>query len=117
MADEEIKDIESKHVTISLKTIGSVVSALLAILAGIWALDNHYASAADVERIQRSLEQNVRQLRVERTEDELFKLDAKKQMQGGRLEPIDQAMHDRYVRRIKDAQREEEKSLMLDKGK
>jgi hypothetical protein len=115
MADEQepATALESKHVTISLKTVGSVVSAVVAILGSIWAIDSHYASAADVARMQQSMEYNVRQLRIEQTEDELFKLDAKKQAQGGRLEPMEQALHDRYVRRIRDARREDEKSLNL----
>lgn len=106
-----------KHLVINLKTVGSIASAIVAILGAVWAIDSHYASAADVEKIQRSMSQQVNQLRIERTEDELFKLDVKKQTQGGKLEPIDQALHDRYVRRIKEVQMEEKALTIMSKEK
>jgi hypothetical protein len=112
--DEEIK---SPTISISLKTVGSVISGLVAILGSIWALDSHYASAADVERLQRSVESHVRQLRQERAEDELLKLSVKKQVQNGKLDPVDAALYDRYSRRINDTQKEEKEAVALEKAK
>ena len=63
------------------------------------------------------MEFHVRQIRVERTEDDLLKLDMKKQVQGGKLDPIDQALYERYTRRLMETKREEEKSLLMNKEK
>jgi len=86
--------------TVSLKTAGSTIATIVAILGAFWALDNHYASAADVAVLQRSLETQVRSLRQERVEDELFKLDLKKQAQKGKLSPEDEALYQRYLRKV-----------------
>ena len=91
---------EEASTTISLKTAGSTIATIVAILGAFWALDNHYASAADVAVLQRSLETQVRSLRQERVEDELFKLDMKKQAQKGKLSPEDEALYQRYLRKI-----------------
>jgi hypothetical protein len=100
---------ESKTFTISLKTVSTTLGGIVAILTGIWALDSHYASAADVQQIQRSIEYQVRAMKVERDEDELLKLDMKKQAQGGKLEPPEEALRQRYARRLEKAQIEEKK--------
>lgn len=86
---------------LTLKSVGSVITGVVAILGAFWALDNHYASAADVQTLQRSIETQVRALRQERIEDELFKLDTKKEVQGGKLSPEDAALRARYIRRLK----------------
>ena len=79
----------------------------MAILGGFWAIDNHYASAADVQVMQRSMETQIRSLKIERTEDEVFKLEMKKQTQKGRLSPEDEALYQRYLRKLNDTNKEQ----------
>lgn len=110
-------ELKSPSISISLKTVGSIISGLVAILGSIWALDSHYASAADVEKMQRGFESQVRQLRQERAEDELLKLSVKKQIQNGKLDPVDSALYERYARRINDTQKEEKEAVALEKAK
>ena len=90
-----------------IKALGSTVGAVIAILGGVWGIDSHYASAADIVVLQRSLETQVRSLRIERTEDELFKLDMKKQAQKGKLTPEDEALYQRYLRKLSDTNKEQ----------
>jgi hypothetical protein len=83
-----------------LKTASSLVTGVVAILGALWALDNHYASAADLRGLEQSIEKQVRILQQERVEDEMFKLDMKKQSQKGKLSPEDAALYERYSRKI-----------------
>lgn len=92
---------------LTIKTLSSTMVAIVALLGGFWAIDNHYASAADIVVLQRSLETQVRSLRIERTEDELFKLDMKKQAQNGKLSPEDEALYQRYLRKLNDTNKEQ----------
>ncbi len=101
-------EIAGKSVSVSLKTITTIVTGTLTILGGIWALDTHYASAADVENLQRSVETQMSQLRSDRIEDELFRLDVKKQSQNGKLDPVDSAIYDRYIRRLQQVRQEQQ---------
>ena len=103
--EDKIEHAE-ESVKISLKTITTIVTGAITILGGIWALDSHYASAADVTQLQRSMESQITQIRADRIEDELFKLDAKKQAQNGKLDPIDSAIYERYLRRLQAIQQE-----------
>ena len=107
-------DDDTKTFTISIKTISTTIGGIVAILTGIWAIDSHYASAADVQQMQRSVEYQVRAIKVERDEDELFKLDIKKQTQGGTLEPAEEALRQRYARRLEQARQEEKKTQALE---
>lgn len=100
------EEAEAIKLPISIKTISSIVGAIVAILGSIWALDNHYASAADVEKMDRSFSTQINQLRQEKVEDELFALDVKKQSQNGRLSPVDQAMYERYKRRLQETMKD-----------
>lgn len=93
--------------SLTLKTASSTIAAIAAILGAFWAIDNHYASAGDVGQLQRSLESQVRALRSERAEDELFKLDMKKQSQNGKLSPEDAALYQRYSRRLDQTEKEQ----------
>ena len=101
---------DSKTFTISIKTISTTLGGIVAILGSIWAIDSHYASAADVQLMQRSVEAQVRTMKLERDEDELLKLDMKKQAQGGTLDPGEEALRQRYVRRLEKSQAEEKKA-------
>ena len=90
----------------NIKLLGSLATGIMAILGAIWAVDSHYASAADVQSVQRSVEGQIRALRQERIEDELFKLDIKKETQGGKLSPEDSALRERYIRKLKITEQE-----------
>ena len=92
---------------LTIKTLSSTMVAIVALLGGFWAIDSHYAAAADIVILQRSLETQVRSLRIERTEDELFKLDMKKQAQKGKLSPEDEALYQRYLRKLNDTNKEQ----------
>lgn len=84
---------------VNLKTIGASLGAVVAILSSIWALNNHYASAEDVKSLRTEFGGQIEQLRQEKVDDELFRLDIKKQQQHGKLDPVDAAMYERYQRR------------------
>lgn len=96
-------EIDTIKLPISIKTISSVFGAIVAILSGLWMLDNHYASAADVNKLERGFSSQINQLRQEKIEDELFSLEVKKQSQNGKLSPVDEAMYKRYSRRLEES--------------
>jgi hypothetical protein len=91
----------------SFAKLGSTAAGIVAILGGFWAIDSHYASAADVQVMQRSMETQIRSLKLERTEDEVFKLDMKKQAQKGKLSPEDEALYQRYLRKLNETNKEQ----------
>ena len=88
--------------TISIKTVSSSIAGIVAILGSLWSLDTHYASAEDVNRVQEQVNTQIQQIRTEKIEDELFLLDVKKQANGGKLDPVDAAMYERYTRRLQE---------------
>jgi len=107
----------SSTTDLSIKSVSVAIGVILTIGGAFWAMDTHYAkaedvvklqvkTAADVEKLQINVEVQFAQARVDRLEDELFKLDAKKQAQEGRLDPIDTAMYERYVRRLQQVQQQ-----------
>ena len=109
---------EEPSIPVSLKLSGQVGAAVLTILGALWAIDNHYASAADIAQVQRnmeihvntvqhSLETQVRSLRQERADDEIFKLQMKKEAQNGKLSPEDSAMLERFLRRSTETNKEQ----------
>jgi len=114
MADDNHVDVKSTTITLNIKAISSVITGLVAIMGSVWAIDNHYASAADVERMQRGFEGQIRSLRQERAEDELLKLSVKKQLQNGKLDPVDQALYERYQQRVAATQKEEKEAVAQD---
>ena len=91
----------------SFAKLGSTAAGLVDILGVFWAIDSHYASAADVQVMQRSMETQIRSLKLERTEDEVFKLDMKKQAQKGKLSPEDEALYQRYLRKLNETNKEQ----------
>lgn len=101
---------ETTIISNKLKGIAASFGAVVAILGSIWAIDTHYASAADVAAIKQDLTSQIQQMRVEKVEDQLFELDAKKAAQNGKLSPQDQAMYDRYMRRLQSIQDENKSS-------
>lgn len=90
-------DTEKKSL---ISKASATVSAVLLLLGGIWAVDDHYASAADVEKLQRNVETRITQYQQQQLENQLFILDLKKQQQNGKLDPLDSAMSERYRRQL-----------------
>ena len=83
----------------SLKISSQLIATVAIILGGFWGIDQHYASAKDVEDLKQSLETQVRVLRQERTEDEISRLVAKKETQNGKLSPEETAQYAKLIRR------------------
>lgn len=99
---------EATVISNKLKGIAASFGAVVAILGSIWALDTHYASAADVAQLKQDLGSQIQQMRKEKVEDILFDLDQKKASQHGKLSPADQANYDRQTRRLQEIQQQEE---------
>ena len=78
----------------------ATISAVAMLLGSVWAIDSHYASAADVEKIQRNVDSKITQFQQQQLENQLFLLDMKKQQQNGHLDPVDAAMAERYRRQL-----------------
>lgn len=78
----------------------ATISAVAMLLGSVWAIDSHYASAADVEKIQKSVDSKITQFQQQQLENQLFLLDMKKQQQNGNLDPVDAAMAERYRRQL-----------------
>ena len=93
-----------------IRTIAASFGAVVAILGSIWALDTHYASAADVAQLKQDLGAQIQQMRREKVEDILFDLDQKKAAQHGKLSPADQANYERQRRRLKEIQDQEKQN-------
>ena len=83
-----------------LKTGAATISAVAMLLGSVWAIDSHYASAADVEKIQKSVDSKITQFQQQHLENQVFLLDMKKQQQNGKLDPVDAAMAERYRRQL-----------------
>jgi len=83
-----------------LITTSALVSAVIAILGAFWAFDSHYATAADVENIQKSFTQQLIQLRSDDLDNKIFSLQRKKAKQNGKLDPDDEAVLERYQRQF-----------------
>ena len=98
---------KEKQSLFGLGHVATFAANILGILGLFWAVDSHYASAADVQVMQRSMETQIRSLKIERTEDEVFKLEMKKQAQKGKLSPEDEALYQRYLRKLNDTNREQ----------
>jgi hypothetical protein len=83
--------------------IGTVVF----IIALAFTLDERYAKAADVEKVNGQLAQQIdqssRNLRRQMLEDKIFELDVRKdQSKIHQLTPVDQALRDRYQQQLND---------------
>jgi ClpP class serine protease len=94
-----------------LATASATVSAVIAILGAFWALDSHYATAADVQTIKQEIMETkqgfakqVTQMRSDDLDDKIFALQLKKNQQGGKLSAIDEAMLERYQRQEQQVQ-------------
>lgn len=97
----------------AFKTASATIGSIGAILGTLWALDSHYASAADLENIQKAFAQQIQQIRASDIDDKIFMLEIKKNTQQGQLDPVDAAMLDRYTRQQKTLQFEQLKSQQV----
>jgi hypothetical protein len=87
----------------SLASAGSMI----ALVAALFTVDERYAHAVEVEKdkvqTQQLIKDTSRELRKSSLEDKIFELDVKKaQARDGRLPPVDEALHERYKRQLKD---------------
>lgn len=90
-----------------LKAAGALASSIAAILGAFWTLDSHYASAADLQVVQQTFATQMSQNRADDLDDRIFMLQLKQNQQGGKLDPIDAAMLERYQRKLKGIQEEQ----------
>ena len=100
MLPQMVKDNPWKSIFASSGTIITLVGAL-------FSLDARYAHAAEVEKektaTQQQIQKSVQQLRKQTLEDKVFELDIKKsQAKDGKLPPVEQALHERYTRQLKE---------------
>ncbi len=108
MSDEiEKKSFFKDHI----KTISTSVGAGLAILTGIWQLDNHYASAADISDFKNEVQTQIQEVKVdsqtqllqirrEGLRDKVEDLNLKEDSQ--KLTPYEIRQRDRYVKEVND---------------
>lgn len=87
-----------------IATASATITTVIAILGAFWAFDSHYATAADVQDVKQSFSKQVTQMRADDLDDKIFALQLKKNKQGGKLDPVDAAMLDRYTRQLEQAQ-------------
>ena len=82
-------------------TAGAVISSIVTILAAFWAVDSHYATAADLQNVENSFASQMVRNRTEDLDDRIFELELKKSQLKGKLDPIDDAMLERYKRNLR----------------
>jgi hypothetical protein len=83
-----------------IKIASTAIMAVGALLATIWGIDSHYATAADVSKIERNLDDKLTRFQSQHLENQIFLLDLKKQQAQGKQDPIDAAMAERYKRQL-----------------
>jgi hypothetical protein len=83
-----------------VKIATTAIMAVGALLATVWGIDSHYATAADVSKIERSLDDKLTRFQSQHLENQLFILDMKRQQAQGKQDPIDAAMAERYKRQL-----------------
>lgn len=88
-----------------LASASATVSAIIAILGAFWAINNHYATAADLQAVQQQIvdtrqgfSKQVTQMRINDLDDKVFALQLKQNQNNGKLDAIDAAMLQRYQR-------------------
>lgn len=108
MTDEvEKKGFFKDHI----KAISTSVGAGIAILTGIWQLDNHYASAADISQFKNEVESQIKevkidsqtqllQIRREGLRDKVEDMNLKEDSQ--KLTPYEIRQRERYVKEVND---------------
>ncbi len=83
-----------------IASASAAISTIIAILGALWALDSHYASAADLESTKATFTKELIQLRADQLDDKIFELQLKQNKQKGTLSPEDGAMLERYKRKL-----------------
>jgi hypothetical protein len=86
-----------------LKTVASIITTCGVIIGGVLTVDERYAHAVDVEKVQqqtaRTIETQIGGIRRQMLEDKLFELDTKREVNKG-LSPVDEAQYKRYNRQL-----------------
>lgn len=90
-----------------LKSMSATSGFIIALVAAVISVDGRYAHAADVDKANSQIEQQVQNsmqfLRRQMLEDKLFELDIRKaQSPKQQLSPVDQALRDRYQQQLND---------------
>jgi small-conductance mechanosensitive channel len=90
-----------------IKSFLGTAGLLIPVVGALFLLDARYAHAEDVNKalsnIQQSIDQSNANLRRQMLEDKLFELELRKaQSNKQQLNPIDQALKERYEQQIKD---------------
>jgi hypothetical protein len=106
-----------KSLPTSLRAAAAAVTAIGTILAGGLAFDSRYASAADVQAIQRDVQQQVQatqksftgQILIQRQqqlEDQIFVIEAKRE-KTQKVDKVDEAIHARALRQLQQVQQQQ----------
>lgn len=93
-----------------LKIASASIATVVAILGSIWAIDSHYASAADVNQIKAEVKSQLQELQVDTTlqtyqlrremlRDKIEDLNLKEDSQ--KLTPYETRQRDRYVEEVR----------------
>jgi len=85
--------------------IGTVVSLVGALLGGWVYVTSNFASAADLERLQRSVNTSMQSIRVKSLEDKIFELNFKQGQNPKAFSALDNALLQRYKQELQDARK------------
>lgn len=97
----------SEMIKNNITVVLGILASAVAVITGLFAIDERYAHAADVAQYNQQMSQTIKEtadsLRRQTLEDKIFELDIKRsQSRDNRLSPVDQAMRDRYQRQLDD---------------
>ncbi|HET8688794.1 MAG TPA: hypothetical protein VFM18_19430 [Methanosarcina sp.] len=81
-------------------TASAAITAVGTVLGAFWAIDSHYASAAELAAAKSEFAQQIVQMRADQLDDKVFELQVKQNQQRGKLSPQDAAMLERYKRKL-----------------
>jgi hypothetical protein len=89
------------------KTLVGSAGTIITVVTALFTLDARYAHAAEVEKqkteTQVQIQRSVQLLRKQTLEDKVFELDIRKsQTTNGKLPPVEEALHERYKRQLKE---------------
>lgn len=82
------------------------ISTIVVVISSLFAIDARYAHAATVEKDKvqtaRVIKETALSLRRQMLEDKVFELDIKKAQLSGKVDPVDIALRERYMRHIEE---------------
>lgn len=101
-----------------LKSLGGGAGSVAAILGLIWALNSHFASAADVQRVERNVDVRFFDLQIQSNKREMRDLknkidyiDAKVRTNPRAVDEADRAQRQNYQNQIEELKQENEEFL------